>query len=408
LLQPLADARVLFAHADYRRVWMIGGLSGIARWLEFVAIAIFAYELTHSPELVALLAVLRMVPYVMLGFLMGALADAIDRKRLLLASLSVMAATSAGMSVLATSGRATYAAAAVVVMVAGAFWTTDMPVRRRLLVDAVEGGNVAAALGFDNATMYATRALGPLIGGATYQVLGIGGIYALIAGSYLVCLWLAAGLRAGSEHQPSAAPARMGLGFLLPPRELILDRRFQVIMGVTLVYNLWCWPFVTMVPVIAQKDFALTPALVGALSACDGLGGTLGALAVGLLAGQRTLFRFYYLGTLSFLLLVLALSLHLTVGTAIGVLLLLGVAAASFSSTQYALVYTIARPEMRGRATGVLSIFIGSSMLGHWHTGLLFERLGSVAAMRIMVAEGIAAMLALAVLWWRTRAQSVA
>jgi len=408
LLQPLADARVLFAHADYRRVWMIGGLSGIARWLEFVAIAIFAYELTHSPELVALLAVLRMVPYVMLGFLMGALADAIDRKRLLLASLSVMAATSAAMSALAISGRATYAAAAVVVMVAGAFWTTDMPVRRRLLVDAVEGGNVAAALGFDNATMYATRALGPLIGGATYQALGIGGIYALIAGSYLVCLWLAAGLRAGSEHQPSAAPARIGLGFLLPPRELILDRRFQVIMGVTLVYNLWCWPFVTMVPVIAQKDFALTPALVGALSACDGLGGTLGALAVGLLAGQRTLFRFYYLGTLSFLLLVLALSLHLTVGTAVGVLLLLGVAAASFSSTQYALVYTIARPEMRGRATGVLSIFIGSSMLGHWHTGLLFERLGSVAAMRIMVAEGIVAMLALAILWWRTRAQRVA
>ena len=88
MLQPLADARALFAHADYRRVWAIGGLSGVARWLEFVAIAIFAYELTHSPELVALLAVLRMVPYVLLGFVMGALADALDRKRLLLASLS--------------------------------------------------------------------------------------------------------------------------------------------------------------------------------------------------------------------------------------------------------------------------------------------------------------------------------
>ena len=46
-------------------------------------------------------------------------------------------------------------------------------------------------------------------------------------------------------------------------------------------------------------------------------------------------------------------------------------------------------------------------MLGHWHAGLLFERLGSTTAMRIMVAEGIAAMLALGVLWWRTRAQHV-
>ena len=405
MLQPLADARALFAHADYRRVWLIGGLSGIARWLEFVAIAIFAYELTHSPQLVALLAVLRMVPYVLLGFWMGVLADTLDRRRLLLASLLVMAVTSAAMLLLTVAGAASYAAAAVVVMVAGAFWTTDMPVRRRLLADAIEGGNVAAALGFDNATMYATRALGPLIGGATYQALGIAGIYALIAASYLVSLWLAARIGAGREPQPSQPAPRTGLRSLLPTSDLILDRRFQVIMGVTLVYNLWCWPFVSMVPVIAQQDFGLNPALVGALSACDGVGGTLGALAVGLLATQRTLFAFYYFGTLSFLVLMLLLSLSLTVGTAVAVLLLLGLAAAAFSSTQYALVYTIARPEMRGRAAGVLSIFIGSSMLGHWHTGLLFEQLGSAAAMRVMVAEGVAAMLALAILWRRARQQ---
>ena len=75
-----ANASDLFAVADYRRMWAIGAFCGVARWLEFVAIAIFAYELTHSPELVALLAVLRMLPYVLLGFGMGALADAIDRK----------------------------------------------------------------------------------------------------------------------------------------------------------------------------------------------------------------------------------------------------------------------------------------------------------------------------------------
>ena len=55
---------------------------------------------------------------------------------------------------------------------------------------------------------------------------------------------------------------------------------------------------------------------------------------------------------------VVGLSMHLTVGTAGAVLLILGLASASFSPTQYALVYVI---NMRGRATGVLSIFIGSS-----------------------------------------------
>lgn len=400
LLLQSTDTRRLFATRDYRRLWAIGGLTGVARWLEFVAIAIFAFELTRSPALVAMLAVLRMVPYVLLGFLVGAVADALDRKRLLLVGFATMVLASTTMLVVTATGAATYAAAAAIVMVSGAFWTTDMPVRRRLLVDAVRSENVSAALGFDNATMYATRALGPLIGGATYQALGISGIYALIAASYLVCLVLAARVAVSS---PAAAPATRGrLGFLLPPRELVLDRRFQIIMGVTLVYNLWCWPFIGMVPVIGQKDFALTPALVGALSACDGFGGTIGAMAVGLLAAPRTLFRFYYFGTLACLMLILALAMSFSAGSAVVILLISGLAAAAFSSTQYALVHNIAPPDMRGRATGVLSIFIGSSMLGHWHAGLLFERLGSVTAMQVMGSEGLAAMLVLAALWWRT------
>ena len=401
----LADTRLLFAGADYRRLWAIGGLTGIARWLEFVAIAIFAYELTRSPELVALLAVLRMVPYMLLGFLVGAVADAVDRKSLLVVSFATMVLTSVAMLLVTAAGLATYAAVAAIVMVSGAFWTTDMPVRRRLLGDAVKPESVPAALGFDNATMYATRALGPLIGGAISQVLGISGIYALIAISYLVCLALAARVTVHSA-MPAVVPQQRGrLSFLVPPRQLVSDRRFQIIMGVTLVYNLWCWPFAAMVPVIGQKDFLLTPALVGALASCDGLGGTIGAMAIGLLVTPRTLFRFYFVGTLACLVLMLALALNLSPGPAVIILLMNGVAAAAFSSTQYALVYNIAPPHMRGRATGVLSIFIGSSMLGHWHAGLLFERLGSVAAMKVMAFEGLAAMLALAILWWRTPMQ---
>lgn len=394
----------LFGIADYRRIWTIGGVSGVARWLEFVALAIFAYELTRSPELVALLAVLRMLPYSLFGLLTGSLADAFDRKMLLTASLAVMALAACTMAVLTALGYAGYALIAAAMMVAGAFWTVDMPVRRRLLVDAAGPGKVAAALGFDNSTMYATRAIGPLVGGAGYQLVGITGIYVLIAAGYLICFWLAS--RVGREDAaPGQGPAspRASFALLLPPRELIRNRRFQVIMGVTLVYNLWCFPFATMVPVIAQRDFALTPALVGAMAACEGLGGTLGALAVGMLATERTLFRFYYFGTFTLLLLMFGLSLHLTAPTAVGVLLVMGLAAACFSATQYGLVYVMSPPEMRGRATGVLSLCIGSSMFGHYHAGILFERLGSASAMRIMAVEGAAAMLVLGVLWWRTR-----
>ncbi len=408
MLKALSLTRVLFASADYRCVWAIGGLSGVARWLEFVALAIFAYELTHSPELVALLAVLRMLPYVLLGFVTGALADTVDRKRLLAASLIVMVLSATVMTALTATGHASYAAVAVATMISGAFWTVDMPVRRRLLADAAGSGRISAGLGFDNATMYATRALGPLIGGTTYQFLGIEGIYALIASSYFVCILLTSRVGKGTERSPVAGVTRIGLHLLIPPRALLVNRHFQIMLGVTLVYNLWCWPFIMMVPVIAQRDFDLAPTLVGALSACEGIGGTLGALLVGVLSSERTLFRFYYLGTFSFLTLMLGLALHLSSGTAVAVLLILGFASSAFSATQYALIYTLSPPDMRGRATGVLSLFIGSSMLGHYHTGLLFERLGSSQAMIIMALEGAIVMVILGVLWWRAPAPAIA
>jgi MFS family permease len=97
----------------------------------------------------------------------------------------------------------------------------------------------------------------------------------------------------------------------------------------------------------------------------------------------------------------LALSYVLSPGTALVALLLMGVGAAGFSSTQYALVYSLAPPDMRGRATGLLSIFIGTSTIGLYHTGLLFERYDSSTAMAIMAVEGLTLVIILGLIWLR-------
>lgn len=387
----------LFSDPNYRRLWATGALAGVSRWLEFIALGIYAFELTHSPPMVALLAVLRMAPYVVLGFFIGALADRFDRRWLLIAGTFLVFVTAATMAGLIITGNGSYTAVAVATMVSGAFWTLDMPVRRRLLVDAAGQARVARALGFDNSTNYAMRALGPLIGGAAYQFLGIVGIYGLIAICYALGCWLAFRLTVTAK---SANPPTAGiLAALKLPVGLIFNRRFAVIMGVTLVYNLCCFPFTTMVPVIAQKDFGLVPVLVGALSACDGVGGTIGALAVGLFGSERTLFRTYFWGVVAVLALMLGLSFHLEAVTASFVLLLAGAAAACFSATQYALVHVLSPPDVRGRATGVLSIFIGSSMIGHYMAGELFGAFASPDAMRIMAGAGLAAMVVLGLAW---------
>lgn len=398
------DISGLVGNADFRRTWGIGNLTGVARWLEFVALAIFAYELTQSAEQVALLAVLRMIPYVALGLVVGGLADAFDRRRFMIVSLAAMIGTWLLMVWLARTGNATYGAVAVATLISGAFWTIDMPVRRRIMVDAIGPANMASGLGLDNSTNYATRAVGPVLGGLGYGMFGIDGIFLLMAAVYAWCLLLAFRLPRRRIAAGAAAPV-FDIRSLLPTRALLADRPIQIAMGITLVYNLWCFPFVTMVPVIAQREFGLSHGWVGAITACDGIGGTIGALVAGALATERTLLRFYFWGPVVFLGLVVLLSLELTVAFAVPMLVLIGAAAAAFSSTQYALIYTLAPPDMRGRATGLISMCIGSALIGHYHTGVLFERLGAATAMQLMAAEGLFCLLVIGIVWWRHTAR---
>jgi len=158
-----------------------------------------------------------------------------------------------------------------------------------------------------------------------------------------------------------------------------------------------------MVPVLGEKEFALTPVLIGMLSASEGIGGTIGAVMIGLMAGQRPSFQLYYFGVLAFVVLLLVMSAWLTLGVAVICLLLIGASAAAFSATQYALVYTMSPPKMRGRAAGFMSIFIGTSTIGFYNTGFLFSRFDSATALMIMALQGLVPIVMLGVLWVRAK-----
>ena len=407
MINPSSEIRALFAVPDYRRLWAIGAGIGVMRWLELLSLGVFAFQLTGSPQLVALLAMVRMLPHVLLGFLVGVLADYLDKQRMLAATSLLGSVVSAAMAVMAMADLAGYGTVLFAALFSGVLWTTDMPVRRRLLVDAAGIDRMAAALGYDNSTGFATRAIGPVAGGAAYQAFGIEGIFALGACIYFGCFLLA--IRLQRTPAPAVPPAEQAeprpspLAMLVLPRELLQSRRFLVVLGVTVVFNMWCFPIISMVPVLGEKEFGLSPTGIGMLSACDGIGGTIGALLVGALAGKRALFQLYYFGTLMFLAVLLALGLWLSLGTFVLGLLIIGVASACFSATQYALVYTMSPPKVRGRAAGFLSVFIGTSTIGFYNTGFLFSRFDSIDALKIMALQGLVPILLLGLLWVRAK-----
>jgi MFS family permease len=400
--------RALFAIPDYRRGWLLGMLTGIARWLEFLAIGVFAYQLTESAPLVALLAILRLAPYALLGYFVGSFTDRIDRKRWLLIGLCAMCCISATMAYLAATGNATYTTVIFATIATGIFWLTDMPIRRRFMLDAVGTERAGRAMGFDNISNYATRGLGPLVGGIVFQIFGPVGVFGLNLAIYLVCLIVALGFtRPAVTRQPVAAKsdgpsqdtaASPRSGGDAGKASLLANPRFLIILGVTVLYNLFCIPFVAMLPVFAQKDFGFSPAAVGTLAAFEGVGGLLGSLAVGFFIRPPMFFSVYFAGPLIYMLSVLALSFVLEPGITVAALIALSIGGAFFSATQYTLIYTAAAPELRGRAFGFLSLCIGCGTLGLWNAGYLFHHFPSERALAIMAAEGLVPMLILGIL----------
>ncbi len=399
---PLWD---LLRDPVYLRAWLVGGFSGIARWLEMLVFGVFAFELTGSPFLVALLIILRLTPLVAFGSLVGALADRLPPRSLLLASLLVATLISAMLVLLFALDVARYWHLAFATLVSGMAWTTDMTVRRRILGDAAGQDRIAQGMSLDSATNNATRMLGPLLGGFLYQWLGASGAFALSTCLYALCVALLLGVPANVSTAARGRGATKVLGDLLEAFAFVArDRDVSRILLVTVVFNIWGFPFVSMIPVIGSDDLALSAGWIGGLAALEGGGAFLGALTIAV-AVRRVNFRgLYYFGTLSYLLLVFTAGWMAEAPSMAAVLFCVGLAGACFTTMQSTLIYSAAPAEMRGRMFGILVLCIGTGMIGFANIGLMGEWFGGTAAIRIVAAEGLIPLLLLGFGWpqlWR-------
>src|SRR5437899_11480004 len=97
--------RGFLATPSYLRLWFAGGIGNAMRWLELLVAGIFTYEVTQSTVLVALVTVARSLPMLFIGTIAGVVGEALNRKRLLLTQLFVMAVSWAVRCARALSGQ---------------------------------------------------------------------------------------------------------------------------------------------------------------------------------------------------------------------------------------------------------------------------------------------------------------
>ncbi len=406
--EPEKPSRALgpFAVADFRRLWLAGFAVFVVRWLEMVAIGVFVYQRTGSAFLVALLSMLRPFAMVTLGAFIGELADRLERRLVLLLVTSSLLATASTLAVLAYADALEIWHLILGGLVTGIAGSSDIPVRRLMLGNAVGPHQLSAAMSIDVGSHNASRMVGPLLAGLVLSRLGINGVFTLSAALYLVAVIAAIGVRqrnaAAAVPNPSASGpiaelvARLRDGVSLARR----DPRLFGTLVVTIIYNIWAWPFISMIPVLGHDNWSLGAEGIGYLASADGLGAFAGAVAVAFVVRPRLYRMLYVGGTAMFMIMAIAFALAPSAPIGGGVLVILGFCGAGFSIMQATLAYLSAPVEMRGRILGVLTVCIGIGVIGYVHLGLLADAMGARAATILMCAEGLLALV-LTRRYWR-------
>lgn len=390
--------RRLFAEPDFRRLWSIGLVVFTVRWLETLAVGLFVLDATGSAFAVAMMTMLRLLPMGLLGAFIGAWAERIDPRAALIGIVAASLATSLVLALLALAGHLAVWHLAAASFVNGMGWAADNPVRRMMIGQVAGAARMGHAMSIDVGTNNASRMLGPTLGGIVFATAGVAGAFIVAVALYALALFAA--FRLQLRRAPAVAPtagtlARIAEGLALVRR----DRRLVGTLVVTIIFNLFGWPFTSLIPVIGQTSLHLSPEAIGLLASMDGVGAFCGALVIALRIRPAGHARCYVGGVAVYLTMLTLFALAPGALSAGSALLLVGIGGAGFSIMQATLVYLAAPPELRSRVLGILSVCIGVGPLGFIHLGLLADAIGARQACIVTGLEGLLALALTRPLW---------
>jgi MFS family permease len=366
----VVDIRPLRESRDFRRLWFGTGISAIGSQITTVAIPYQVYQETGSTLVVGLLGIAALVPLLIVPIYGGAVADAVDRRRMLLLSDLALLLVTGGLVVNALLPDPAVWFLFAAEALGTAAYGFQRPARNALTPRLVRDDQLLAAITVEDVVSTLARVAGPVMGGALITVVGVAGAYAIDIATFaasLLAIWLLPPAPAAPDaDRPSLRSIADGFRYVL---------RKDVLLGIFLVD--------TMVMIFGMPR-ALFPAFA------EELGG--GAGVLGLLYGATSAGAFAASVTSGWMMTVRRQGLAVCIaaagwGVAIAVvgfaesvwfaLLFLAVAgAADFVSAVLRgnILLTETPDSMRGRVSGIeLAQVAGAPEIGNVEAGIVAE-----------------------------------
>lgn len=390
----------VFRHGRYRLYLFSTVVSQVGTWMQYVAEGVLIYRLTHAPLALGLLGFLPLVPLAPLTLVAGALADRVDRRRLLIAVQMVAVFPPLILAVLVWTSAVQVWHVIAIEVALQALSAFDLPARQALVVDTVEPGDLDAGVALSASVFNLARVLGPALGGVLAAGPGGAGIcFALNGASFLasgLALWRLHLPRRErhARRQPLGANLAGGVGYLL--RDPLLPAAVLLVLAV----SLFVMPFQRFLPVFALELLGIGEVGVGTINAAAGLGAVLGAVTLARIVNTWRGRRGRLALGLGLVLPLAAAGFALSRDVWLSFLLVLfvGAGVVAVRSLAFTLVQVYVHDELRGRVLSImLLISVGAVRVGELGTGVLADYAGGVSGPLVLGAGCcLIAMLALA------------
>jgi MFS family permease len=378
-------------------------VSLVGTWVQTTALMWLAFELTHEAKWPPLVLAVQMLPGFFLGTWGGYLADRWPKRRLIFWSQAAYLVLALVLAGLALGGVVRPWHLLVIGAANGVVSAADLPARLSFVMDMVGRDDLVNAVGLNSLLFNVARALGPALGGLLLALLSPGMCFLVNGLSYLAVLAALAAMDIEGSAHPG--DGRRGWRSLLLGFGYLAARpRLALVVLLACVLSLFAWPFLSLLPALADHPLGVGPDGYSLMLSATGCGALTAALLVATYASLEH--RRFFLGGGLVLTLVALVGLALAdnLSLAAGCCAVAGCGLILYMATAQAVVQLGASDENRGRVLGVWSMALSGSLpLGNLLAGLAAD-LWSVPV--VLCFQGVAcgvASLALLVLLGRRR-----
>lgn len=358
------------------RLYFIGQfISNTGNWITAIALTLLVLKLTGSGLAIGLLAACQFGPILFLSPWGGAIADRVDKRKMILWTQGLQMVQSFALGIVAFMPHPSLPALYLLALAGGILLAFDNPVRRSFVTEMVPTEDIPNAVVLNSTIINVTRIFGPALAGLLVVTLGYGWAFVIDGLTYIAVLFCIYIMRTAELRRPIPKPKAKGeiraaVRYVMSIPLLWISFGMLAAIG-TLSYN-----FNVTLPLFVTHTLHSTDGIYTILYAIFGCGAVVSSLIVahrGLVKMQHIIWGAFTLG-----LTMLLVAFCSTITLAAPAIFLMGMASILYLTATTAIVQVEAKQEMHGRVLALQTVLLaGTTPFGGPLLGWMADVMGA-------------------------------